>query len=111
MKKFITVLLLAVMCVSLVACTTESNAEPKLYGTWISPEDSSHKYTLVINKDKTGTLTNGGDNSETQNFTWVFDEPTRILILTNEEGEISNLTYIEANDSFTSFGVRLIRSK
>lgn len=101
MKKFLAVLLIAVFALSFASCA-KSNTTDAFIGTW---ENEKQKYSLVINKDQTGSLTQTDD--ETLEFTWIFDDATRTLILQSEEEGDTRLTYLEVNDtlvnSFISF--------
>lgn len=100
MKKIIATLLLAVMCLTLVACG-EQNTTDAFIGTW---ENKKQTYTLVVNKDKTGSLAQKGEDgeNETIEFTWIFDDATRTLILQSEEEGDIRLTYLEVNDTLVS---------
>ncbi len=81
MKKIIALFLVAIICLSFVACgnnghkeNTEITTEKKvdkhtqaIVGTW----KSTSFYTLTFNNDKTGTIWVNGENKE---LTWTYNE-------------------------------------
>ena len=122
MKKFIALLLVAVMCLSFVSCGNESNndsnndttqiAEPnlKIIGTW-KTDPAYNDYVLIINKDHTGSLSEG---DETETLTWTYDAETHTLTLTKDnmpDTPPMPLTYVESNDTLVSMGPTFRRAE
>lgn len=109
MKKLLAILLIAVFALSFASCT-KSNTTDAFIGTW---ENEKQSYTLVINKDKTGSLAQKGEDSENEKieFTWIFDDATRTLILQNEEEGDTRLTYLEVNDTLVSAFIAFERAE
>ncbi len=81
MKKIIALLLVAVMCLSFVACGNNEDKDSTenitkkpidkhiqaIVGTW----KSTSIYPFTFNEDKTGTFYHGGENKD---FTWTYNE-------------------------------------
>lgn len=107
MKKFLAMLLIAAFALSFASCA-KSNTTDAFIGTW---ENEKQSYTLIINKDKTGSLTENGGENETIEFTWIFDDATRTLILQNEEEGDTRLTYLEVNDTLVSAYISFERAE
>ena len=104
MKKAVSVILVLVLCLSLCACGRKTT--DAYIGKWETEDEGYYKYNMEVKADNTGVLTMAG---ETENFTWVFDDYTRTLVLTSENGVVRELVYLEVNDSLTSAGVRFVR--
>ena len=103
MKKLIAMLLVAVMCLSFVACgntevndasTNDSNKEKnEIIGTWVAAEDSMLAgYTFVFNEDCTGTI----KGVETK---WKYDRELSAYIIANASGEVYCVFAIITDDS------------
>ncbi len=108
MKKILAVLLIAVFALSFASCA-KSNTTDAFVGTW---ENEKQTYSLVVNKDQTGVLTTKTDEGEEKTeFTWIFDDATRTLILQSEEEGDTRLTYLEVNDTLVSSFVSFERAK
>ena len=64
MKKLIALLLVAVMCLSFVACGGSGSAKKEIVGEWKCPESG---YSITFNEDGTGIDPDDGD------LTWKYD--------------------------------------
>ena len=98
MKKAIAVLLVLVLCLSLCACGGKKTGDRAVIGTW-ETDPSSNSYVLVIEEDKTGSLTL---SDKVTPFTWTYDKDSHTLTLSLETGTQLTLAYIEESDMLTS---------
>ena len=104
MKKIFALLLAVIICLPLVACGGDSvSTEKKIIGTW----ETKNEIQCVINEDKTGTILNKKIEEKVE-FTWVYDEATRIIYLTTNEDQVVTLTYLEVNDTLIDDWVRVL---
>ena len=94
MKKLIAILMLAVMCMSLVACGGgNTKKEKSIVGKWECAEENS---VLEINEDKTGEIFVYGELLE---LTWLYDETSHLLVLTLVDGDMTEeATYMADDD-------------
>ena len=103
MKKIIALLLVAVMCISFIACDkTEGNGisqnnsnkeKNEIVGTWVPAEDSMLAgYSFVFNEDGTGTL----KSIQTK---WKYDRELSSYIIANASGEVYCIFEIITDDS------------
>jgi len=101
MKKIIAFLLATVMCLSFATCGGDSvSTEKKIIGTW----ETKNELQYVINEDQTGTILYKDDEVKAE-FTWVYDEATRIISLTTNEDKGTTLTYLEVNDTLIHYSL------
>ena len=103
MKKLIAMLLVAVMCLSFVACgNTEVNdasindnneEKSEIVGTWNPSNDSVLAgYTIVFSEDGTGTI----KDTKTR---WKYDDELSCYIVANASGEVYSIFEILTDDS------------
>ena len=122
MKKILALLLVAVMCLSFVACGGVSNNESnndttqtdeidlEIIGTW-KTDPAFNDYVLIISKDHTGNLS---ESNKTETLTWTYDDETHILTLTKDnmpDLPPMHLTYVESNDTLVSTGPTFRRAE
>lgn len=101
MKRILALMLLCFMCVSLVACGgANESTRSAVMGSWICEEDGS---VVQINEDSTGSVSYDED---VINFTWKYDEATRMLLATLVDDTYTEaLTYIEVDDTMYAGGL------
>ncbi len=90
MKKIIALLLLAVICLSLVACGNK--AEKEIVGEWKCADfGGSGERLFIFNKDGTGntTIFYGGTES---GLRWKYDEDLSVYTIAFDNGETLNTT-------------------
>ena len=107
MKKFTALLLVVILSLCLAACsgsndsqqnTKSINVTSRAVGTWVGTSFYGD-FMLVLNKNKTGTLTQDGS---TESVTWFVDEATRLVIITMIEADYDYkqaFTYLESTDA------------
>lgn len=108
MKKIIALLLLAITCLSFVACNSNNDKDVVIVGRWYCEEE---EMTLEISSEGTGTFT---DNDKTSELTWTFDDASRLIILVvdDRDGEwTQECTYLEESDTIYGDGLSFKRVK
>ena len=96
--RYLTALLTTLICISLAACSDDSDDEnydnglstsKSIVGTWIYNNRSEYRvYTFYSNGTGTeGESPNGGDDLETWDITYAYDETDGTLIITDDYGE------------------------
>lgn len=93
MKKFIALILLAITCLTFVACSKDNS--DVYIGKWTAKGD---KIELVINEDKTGEIKN---DNEAIKFTWFYDKNSSMMVIVpeKEDTNIQSFTYFEEIDT------------
>ena len=99
MKKIITLLLVAVMCLSFVACNSKSNdgdtesARKEILGTWTTSSDGTlADYTVVFKEDGTGTINK-------KEIKWKYDNELSCYIVVTASGEMWPIFEISTDDN------------
>ena len=81
MKKIIALLLLAVMCLSFVACGNEAKKE--IVGTWVTKDQDK---SFTFNEDGSGIF----DNRSSYEIRWKYDEELFRYIFCNPDGDVGH---------------------
>lgn len=107
MRKFAALLLAVIVLNCLIGCGENSdsrqnanniNVTSRAVGTWVGTSFYGD-FMLVLNKDKTGELTQDGS---TEPVTWFVDEATRLVVITMIEADYDYkqaFTYLESTDA------------
>lgn len=100
MKRILAIVLLAALCLSLVAC----GSKVSILGEWKTDND---KYVMTLEKDGKGTMKM---DDETYDCTWEFDMQSRAVAITvNGNTEIG--TYMESSDTLYVDSLKFVRVK
>jgi hypothetical protein len=105
MKRILAIVLLAALCLSLVACGGDKGSKVSLVGKWHYAEE---QVDLTINADKTGSMVVG---ERTVEFTWKFSAESNLLLLTSTDGEIEEVNYFKEDDTLYADGWTFTRVK
>ena len=91
MRRFIALLLLAVMCLSFVACGNEAKKE--IVGTWVT-EDQDESF--AFNEDGSGTYDDGRYHED--GIRWKYDEELSRYILCCPYSEMYHI-FVETDEN------------
>ena len=88
MKKIIALLLLAIMCLSFVACGNKT--EKEIVGKW---ESSNGNYSFTFNEDGTGTTESNGQ------IRWKYDSELASYIVCEPSGQMFCINNIQTDEN------------